>query len=73
MKVPLFEGSTELDKQIEQKISPALRVMDNQLSVNRYVNGSELTLADLSIINGVEYLTDVVEYDITLLIEFNRS
>ena len=58
----MLKGSTEFNKHKEQKMSAALRVLDNQLSVNRYVNGSELTLADISIINGVEYLTVAVEY-----------
>ncbi|CAG2110528.1 unnamed protein product [Medioppia subpectinata] len=62
---PMWTGSIKLDKQKEQTLCAALEVLDNQLSANKYVTGKVLTLADLSIINGIDYLTDVMEYDIT--------
>jgi len=62
---PMFAGSIKLDKQKEQQMCSALEVLDQQLSKNKYVAGGKLSLADLSIINGVDYLTDVMEYDIT--------
>ena len=43
----------------------ALELLDNHLSQNRYVNGKTLTLADLSIVNGIDFLTDCMSYDIT--------
>ncbi|XP_054159121.1 glutathione S-transferase 1-like [Oppia nitens] len=62
---PMFEGSIKLDKQKEQTMCSALELLDNQLSQNRYVCGSKLTLADISIIQGIDLLTEVMEYDIT--------
>ena len=60
-KGPMFAGSIDLDKQKEQAMCAALEILDNQLSANKYVSGSRLTLADLSIVNGVDFLTDCAD------------
>jgi len=62
---PMLVGSIKLDAEKEKTMCSALELLDNQLKTTKYVIGSKLTIADISLLNSVDLLTNVIDYDIT--------
>jgi glutathione S-transferase len=62
---PMFAGSIKLDAEKEKTMCSALELLDSQLSKSKYVVGSKLTIADLSLLNSVDLLTNCMDYDIS--------
>jgi glutathione S-transferase len=65
LKNPMFSGNIKLDPEKEKTMCNALKLLDDQLSQSKYVIGSKLTLADLSLLNSVDHLTNCMDYDIS--------
>lgn len=56
MKLPLFEGATEVPKKHTDEIVEALGYMEEFLENNVYVAGYDVTIADLSLLATVSTL-----------------
>lgn len=61
----LLKGSIKLDPEKEKSMCTALQLVDDQLSKSKYVVGSRLTLADISLLASIDHLTNVMDYDIS--------
>jgi len=61
----MFGGSIKLDPEKEKTMCSALELLDSQLSKSKYAIGSQLTIADLSLLNSVDLLTNCMDYDIS--------
>lgn len=65
--IPIFrQGKTlkDLDPEKEKKVKEALKLLNDSLSNQKYIAGSELSLADLSVLASMTYL-EGFSYDVS--------